>query len=86
MLLFNDSIAGFPLAWRIARKTHGKLFRIEREIPYSADYSSWVYNEIRKDADQYLRPAILGRLPDKSKYDAVIVACYSSGGTPCLPQ
>ena len=62
------------IAERIARKTHGKLFRIEREIPYSTDYNTCAYTEAKEEADKHLRPAILGLLPDLGEYDAVIVA------------
>lgn len=61
------------IAERIARKTHGKLFRIEREIPYSTDYNICAYTEAKEEADRHLRPAILGPLPDLGEYDAVIV-------------
>ena len=62
------------IAERIARKTHGKLFRIEREIPYSTDYNTCAYTEAKEEADKHLKPAILGPLPDLGEYDAVIVA------------
>ena len=62
------------IAERIARKTHGKLFRIEREIPYSTDYNTCAYTEAKEEADKHLKPAILEPLPDLSEYDAVIVA------------
>ena len=39
------------IAERIARKTHGKLFRIEREIPYSTDYNTCAYTEAKEEAD-----------------------------------
>ena len=62
------------IAERIARKTHGKLFRIEREIPYSTDYNTCAYTEAKEEADKHLRPALIGPLPDLDEYDAVIVA------------
>jgi len=62
------------IAERIARKTHGELFRIEREIPYSADYSICAYREAREEADKQLRPAIKGPLPEIADYNAVIIA------------
>ena len=62
------------IAERIARKTHGELFRIEREIPYSTDYSTCAYREAKEEADKQLRPAIKGPLPDIADYDAVIIA------------
>ena len=62
------------IAERIARKTHGELFRIEREIPYSTDYSVCAYREAREEADKQLRPAIKGPLQDIADYDAVIIA------------
>ena len=62
------------IAERIAWKTHGTLFRIEREVPYSPDYSTCAYREAKEEADKQLRPAIKGSLPDIADYDAVIIA------------
>ena len=62
------------IAERIARKTRGELFRIEREVPYSTDYSTCAYREAKEEADKRLRPAIKGPLPDIADYDAVIIA------------
>ena len=62
------------IAERIAQKTHGELFRIEREIPYSTDYSICAYREAREEADKQLRPAIKGPLPEIADYNAVIIA------------
>ena len=62
------------IAERIARKTRGELFRIEREIPYSTDYSVCAYREAREEADKQLRPAIKGPLPEIADYNAVIIA------------
>lgn len=62
------------IAERIARKTRGELFRIEREVPYSTDYSICAYREAREEADRQLRPAIQGPLPEIADYDAVIIA------------
>ena len=62
------------IAERIARKTRGELFRIERELPYSPDYSTCAYREAKEEADKQLRPAIKGPLPDIADYDAVIIA------------
>ena len=61
------------IAERIARKTRGELFRIEREAPYSTDYSTCAYREAKEEADKQLRPAIRGPLPDITDYDAVII-------------
>ena len=62
------------IAERIARKTRGELFRIEREVPYSTDYSTCAYREAKEEADKRLRPTIKGPLPDIADYDAVIIA------------
>lgn len=62
------------IAERIARKTRGELFRIEREVPYSTDYSICAYREAREEADKQLRPAIKEPLPEITDYDAVIIA------------
>ena len=62
------------IAERIARKTRGELFRIEREVPYSTDYSTCAYREAKEEADKRLRPAIRGPLPEIADYDAVIIA------------
>ena len=63
-----------PIAEKLARKTRGDLFRIEREIPYSTDYHTCAYEEAKEEADKHLRPAIQGPLPDMSAYDAVMIA------------
>ena len=62
------------IAERIARKTRGELFRIEREVPYSTDYSICAYREAREEADKQLRPALQGPLPEIADYDVVIIA------------
>ena len=62
------------IAERIARRTRGELFRIEREVPYSSDYSTCAYREAKDEADKQLRPAIKGPLPEIADYDAVIIA------------
>lgn len=62
------------IAERLAKKTHGDLFQIEREIPYSTDYHTCAYEEAKEEADKHLRPAIKGPVPDLAKYDAVMIA------------
>ena len=62
------------IAERIARKTRGELFRIEREVPYSTDYSTCAYREAKEEADKQLKPAIQEPLPEIADYDAVIIA------------
>ena len=62
------------IAHRIARKIRGELFRIEREAPYSTDYSTCAYREAKDEADKQQRPAIRGSLPEIVEYDAVIIA------------
>lgn len=63
-----------PIAEKLARKTRGDLFRIEREIPYSTDYHTCAYEEAREEADKHLRPEIKAPLPELAKYDAVMIA------------
>ena len=36
------------IAEKLARKTKGDLFRIEREIPYSTDYHTCAYKEAKE--------------------------------------
>lgn len=62
------------IAEKLAKKTRGDLFRIEREIPYSEDYHTCAYVEAKEEADKHLRPAIKGPLPDLDRYDAVMIA------------
>ena len=62
------------IAEKLARKTHGDLFRIERVKPYSMDYHTCAYVEAKEEADKHLRPAIQGPLPDFGQYDAVMIA------------
>lgn len=71
---FSWSGNTWNIAERIARKARGELFRIEREVPYSTDYSLCAYREAREEADRQLRPAIRGPLPDIAEYDTVIIA------------
>lgn len=71
---FSWSGNTIPIAEKIARKTKGDLFRIERAIPYSTDYHTCAYQEAKEEADKHLRPAIKQPLPDLSEYDAVIIA------------
>ena len=40
------------IAERIARRTRGELFRIDREVPYSTDYSTCAYREAKEEADK----------------------------------
>ena len=62
------------IAEKNARKTRGDFFRIEREKPYSTDYSICAYTEAREEADMQLRPAIKGPLPEIMDYDSIIIA------------
>ena len=71
---FSWSGNTIPIAEKLAKKTHGDLFRIEREIPYSTDYHTCAYEEAKEEADKHLRPAIKGPVPDLAKYDAVMIA------------
>ncbi|MBR6165800.1 MAG: NAD(P)H-dependent oxidoreductase [Clostridia bacterium] len=71
---FSWSGNTIPIAEKLAKKAHGDLFRIEREIPYSTDYHTCAYEEAKEEADRHLHPAIKGPLPDLSGYDAVMIA------------
>lgn len=71
---FSWSGNTIPIAEKIANKTRADLFRIEREVPYSADYHTCAYVEAKEEADKHLRPTIKQPLPDLSDYDAVIIA------------
>ena len=71
---FSWSGNTIPIAEKLAKKTNGELFRIEREVPYSTDYHTCAYKEAKEEADKHLRPAIKTPLPDLTAYDAVIIA------------
>ena len=71
---FSWSGTTVEIAEKLARKTRGDLFRIERETPYSIDYHTCAYVEAREEADNDLRPAIKGPLPDLDRYDTVMIA------------
>jgi flavodoxin len=71
---FSWSGNTIPIAEKLAKKTSGDLFRIERETPYSTDYHTCAYKEAKEEADKHLRPAIKEPLPDLTAYDAVIIA------------
>ena len=71
---FSWSGNTIPIAEKLAKKTHGELFRIEREVPYSTDYHTCAYEEAKEEADKHLKPTIKGPLPDLVGYDAVMIA------------
>lgn len=62
------------IAEKLARKTNGDLFEIKRKEPYSTDYNTTAYGESKTEAQQDLRPAVQGPLPDINAYDRVICA------------
>lgn len=62
------------IAEKLAKKTRGDLFRIERAIPYSTDYHTCAYEEAKEESDKNLRPAVKGPLPELAGYDAVMIA------------
>ncbi len=71
---FSWSGNTIPIAEKLAKKTNGELFRIQREVPYSTDYHTCAYKEAKEETDKHLRPAIKTPLPDLTAYNAVIIA------------
>ena len=74
VVYFSWSGNTIPIAEKLAKKTSGDLFRIERKVPYSTDYHTCAYGEAKEEADKHLRPAIKQPLPDLAAYNAVIIA------------
>lgn len=62
------------IAKMLAVKTRGRLFRIERNPPYSTDYETCSEVEGKADAEQKLRPALKLPLPDIRTFDAIFLA------------
>lgn len=52
----------------------GRLFRIERNPPYSTDYETCSEVEGKADAEEKLRPALKLPLPDIRTFDAIFLA------------
>lgn len=62
-------------AQAVAAQTGGDLYRIERQTPYSSDYSTVAYGEAKDEADANARPPLLNPLPSIDGY-AKVVLCY----------
>lgn len=62
------------IAKMLAGKTRGRLFRIERNPPYSTDYETCSEVEGKADAEEKLRPALKLPLPDIRTFDAIFLA------------
>lgn len=62
------------IAKMLAVKTRGRLFRIERNPPYSTDYETCSEVEGKADAEEKLRPALKLPLPDIRTFDAIFLA------------
>lgn len=62
-------------AQAVAAQTGGDLYRIERQTPYSSDYSTVAYGEAKDEADANARPTLLNPLPSVDGYEKVVL-CY----------
>ena len=72
---FSWSGTSERIANDIIRQTGADPFRIERETPYSDDYSEVAYGEARDEADNNARPPIKDPPASVAQYDRIIL-CY----------
>jgi flavodoxin len=60
------------IARQIHQKTGGDLFEIERAVPYSRDYDTFV-EETRSEQQQEARPALKSHVADMAQYDVIFI-------------
>ncbi len=72
---FSWSGTSERIAEDIIAQTGADYFRIEREIPYSTDYTETAYGDAKDEADNNARPPIKEPLASIEKYDKIII-CY----------
>lgn len=63
------------IAQNIIAQTGADSFRIERETPYSSDYSTAAYGEAQTEAQTNARPPIKNPLASVVQYDKIVL-CY----------
>ena len=72
---FSWSGTSEKIAKNIIAQTGADSFRIERETPYSDDYSTVAYGEAKDEADSNARPPIKNPLSFVTQYDKIVL-CY----------
>lgn len=72
---FSWSGTSERIAQNIIAQTGADAFRIERETPYSTDYSEVAYGEAKTEADTNARSAIKNPPASLAEYDKIIL-CY----------
>lgn len=72
---FSWSGTSEKIAKNIIEQTGADSFRIEREVPYSTDYTETAYGDAQVEAETNARPAIKDPLPSVTQYDKIVL-CY----------
>lgn len=62
------------VAEAIAKQTDGKLFRIERAVPYPDGFRECA-EEAKEERDDNIRPALARKVEDFDHYDVIFVGC-----------
>ncbi len=72
---FSWSGTSEQIAKNIIAQTGADSFRIERETPYSTNYTETAYGDAKDEADNNARPPIKEPLASVAEYDRIII-CY----------
>ena len=72
---FSWSGTSEKIAKNIIEQTGADSFRIERQTPYSTDYTETAYGDAKTEADANARPAIKNPLASVSQYEKIVL-CY----------
>lgn len=72
---FSWSGTSERIAKNIISQTNADSFQIERETPYSGDYSTVAYGDAKEEADNNTRPPIKAPSVSVEQYDKIIL-CY----------
>lgn len=72
---FSWSGTSERIAKNIIEQTGADEFRIERETPYSTDYTETAYGDAKMEAEQNARPPIKAPLASVAQYEKIIL-CY----------
>lgn len=72
---FSWSGTSERIAQNIISQTGADSFRIERETPYSDDYTTVAYGEAKDEADNNARPPLKDPLESVAAYDKIVL-CY----------
>ncbi len=72
---FSWSGTSERIAQNIISQTGADSFRIERETPYSDDYTTIAYGEAKDEADNNARPPLKDPLESVAAYDKIVL-CY----------